>query len=218
MMFIADSLITIGLATISLGTIHEADGVQEHRFCLRNVGTKAVELVQGYTSCHCTTIDFDKGAILSPGDSTHVTLSFNPQGKGGDFFESGTIRYEVRGERREERGESEEVSEMRKALTIAMEGTCITSEETLLRQFPVRISDGIRLSTDRFDLGIMHVGETKERNVVLLHRDQNDQQECFTIRFTVDEKTPKGLQHIPFPVISNKEERTVYVTLDVIVK
>ena len=218
MIFVADTLITIGLATISLGTIHETDGMQEHRFCLRNVGTKAVELVQGYTSCHCTTIDFDKGAILSPGDSTHVTLSFNPQGKGGDFFESGTIRYEVSGIANPLQRESGEVSETRKALTVAMEGTCITSEETLLRQFPVRISDDIRLSTNRFDLGIMLVGETKERNVVLLHRDQNDQQECITIRFTVDEKTPKGLQHIEYPVIINEEEQPVCVTLDVIVK
>jgi hypothetical protein len=41
--------------------------------------------------------------------------------------------------------------------------TCITSEETLLRQFPVRISDHLRLPTDRFDLGVMRQGESKER-------------------------------------------------------
>lgn len=46
---------------------------------------------------------------------------------------------------------------------MTLTGTCITSEETLLRQFPVRISDHLRLSTDRFDLGVMRQGESKER-------------------------------------------------------
>ncbi len=44
-----DSLVTIGLATVSLGTINEADGRQEHEFWLRNAGTEAVSIVQGYT-------------------------------------------------------------------------------------------------------------------------------------------------------------------------
>ncbi len=46
--------------------------------------------------------------------------------------------------------------------SMTLTGTCITSEETLLRQFPVRINDHLRLSTDRFDLGVMRQGESKE--------------------------------------------------------
>lgn len=226
MIFAADTLIAIGLSTISLGTIQEADGVQEHLFCLRNAGTEAVRLTEGYSSCHCTTIVFDKNATILPGDSTHVALRFNPQGKGGDFYESGTLMYEVEGK----------ASGERKAITVAMEGTCITSEETLLRQFPVRINDSIRLSTDHFDLGFMNVGETKERNVVVLYRSEGDRQECIPITFTVDEQTPKGLQHIqhligylPPRVEGNLTPRSslptprenvtpIYVTLDVFIR
>jgi hypothetical protein len=226
MIFAADTLIAIGLSTISLGTIQEADGVQEHLFCLRNAGTVAVRLTEGYSSCHCTTVVFDKNATILPGDSTHVTLRFNPQGKGGDFYESGTLRYEVEGK----------ASGERKAITVAMEGTCITSEETLLRQFPVRINDSIRLSTDRFDLGFMNVGESKERNVVVLFRSEGDRQECIPITFTVDEQTPKGLQHIPYLIgYLAPEEKSIlaprsslptprenvtpiYVTLDVFIR
>ena len=51
----------------------------------------------------------------------------------------------------------------RKRVSMTLTGTCITSEETLLRQFPVRISDHLRLPTDRFDLGVMRQGESKER-------------------------------------------------------
>ena len=138
------------------------------------------------------------------GDSSKVVLRFNPQGKGGEFEETGTIVY----------------GPNRKRVNLSMIGNCITSEETLMRQFPVRISDDIRLSTNRFDLGIMHIGETKERNVVILHCNENNRQERIVIKFAVDSKTPKGLQHIPYSIkikVKGKEE-TLTITLDVLIK
>ena len=203
-MLVADTLVAIGLASISLGTIQEADGIQEQTFWLRNDGTEAVALVQGYTSCGCTTIHFTKDEPIAVGDSTCVTLRFNPQGKGGEFEEMGTIVY----------------GPHRKRIQLSMVGTCITSEETLMRQFPIRISDDIRLSSNRFDLGIMHIGETKERNVVILHCNENNRQERIVIKFAVDSKTPKGLQHIPYSIkikVKGKEE-TLTITLDVLIK
>ena len=211
-MLIADTLVAIGFATISLGTIQEADGVQERTFWLRNDGTEAVTLVQGYTSCGCTTIQFDKDKPIAAGDSTNVVLRFNPQGKGGEFEETGTIVYALT-------SHSSPLTSM-KRIHISMVGTCITSEETLMRQFPVRISDEIRLSTNSFDLGIMHVGDSKERGVVVLHRNENNRQERIAIKFTVDANTPKGLQHIPY-LIKTKvkgKELTLTITLDVLIK
>ena len=203
-MLVADTLVAIGFATLSLGTIQEADGVQERTFWLRNDGTEAVTLVQGYTSCGCTTIHFAKDEPIAIGDSTCVALRFNPQGKGGEFEETGTIVY----------------GPHRKRIQLSMVGTCITSEETLMRQFPIRISDQIRLSANHFDLGIMHIGETKERGVVILHRDEGNRQERIPITFTVDAQTPKGLQHIPFPIRTTVQgkEQTLTITLDILVK
>lgn len=201
---IADTLVVIGLATISLGTIQEADGVQERSFWLRNDGRETVMLQQGYTSCGCTTIDFAKGLSVEPGDSTCVTLRFNPRGKGGEFMETGTVVY----------GNS------RKRVELSMVGNCITSEETLLRQFPVRISDRLRLSSDRFDLGIMRVGESKERNVIVLHKADNNRQERFTVSFSPDENSPKGLQHVvrTISTVDGGQSIDLRITLDVIVK
>jgi len=200
MMMVADSLVVIGMAIASLGTIHEADGVQERSFWLRNAGSSPVVLHQGYTSCGCTTIRFAQGDTLQSGDSTRVDLLFNPRGKGGEFHESATVVY---GDRRQR-------------VTMAMTGTCVTSEETLLRQFPIRIDDQLRLSADRFDLGRMHTGERKERSVVVLHRDEHDRQELFTIRYTANGKL-KGLQHIAYPIETRSQgrKRTLTVTLDV---
>ena len=112
-MLVADTLVAIGFASISLGTIQEADGVQERTFWLRNDGTEAVALLQGYTSCGCTTIHFTKDEPIAVGDSTSVVLRFNPQGKGGEFEETGTIVY----------------GPNRKRIQLSMVGTCITSEE-----------------------------------------------------------------------------------------
>ena len=203
-MLLIDSLVVLGLATVSLGTIYEADGVQTRSFWLRNDGTEAVTLVQGYTSCGCTTIQFDKDQPIAVGDSTSVTLRFNPQGKGGEFEETGTIVY----------------GSNRKRIQVSMIGTCITSEETLMRQFPIRISDDLRLSTNRFDLGIMHVGETKERGVVILHREEGNRQERLPVKFAVDAKTPKGLQHIPYQIETKVKgkKQTLTITLDVLIK
>ncbi len=172
-MFVADSLIVIGLATVSLGTIHEADGVQERTFWLRNAGTEAVTLTQGYTSCGCTTVVFPKDSLIQIGDSTAVTLRFNPRGKGGDFEETATLIYSLQSEKQKIYSLQSE----RKTVHLSLTGICITSEETLLRQFPIRINDTLRLSADRFDLGIIHVGETKERTVVILHRSESDRRE-----------------------------------------
>lgn len=199
-MLLADTLVVIGLATVSLGTIHEENGIQERSFWLRNGGKGSVSIAQGYTSCGCTTIDFAKDDAILPGDSTCVTLRFNPRGKGGEFEETGTIVY----------------GPHRKYVHLTMTGTCISSEESLLRQFPVRISDHLRLSANRFDLGVMRVGETKERGVVVLHRENGDAQERIPIKFTVDAKTPKGLQHIPKLLKIGKQE--VIITFDVLVK
>ena len=199
-----DSLVVVGLATLSLGTIQESDGEVERLFWLRNCGTEAVALVQGYTSCGCTTIQFTKDEAIAPGDSTSVTLRFNPRGKGGEFLETGTVVY----------------SPNRKRLHLSLEGTCITSEETLMRQFPIRIDDGLRLSADHFDLGRMAVGETKERSVVVLHRDEHNRQERLSVTFTADGKHGKGLQHISHPVTIREGEKAVKVDimLDVFIK
>lgn len=203
-MLIADTLVVIGLATAPLGTIQEMGGVQEHTYWLRNDGTEAVTLQQGYTSCECTTIEFERYAQVQPGDSSQVVLRFNPQGRGGEFNVSGTVVYGAE----------------RKRVKLSMTGTSILSEETLMKRYPIAVSDNLRLSTDRFDLGVMYPGETKERSVVVLHRDEEDRAETLSIAFTPDAKTPKGLQHIPYTVITTEQgkQRHLTIILDVMIK
>ena len=72
---LADTLIVIGLATVNLGTIQEADGVKQRTFWLRNAGKSTVTIHQGYTSCGCTTIHFTKNKAIASGDTAAVTFA-----------------------------------------------------------------------------------------------------------------------------------------------
>ena len=224
-MLLVDSLIVAGLATISLGTIHEADGPIERSFWMRNTGSKPAALVQGYTSCGCTTIDYEKDRLVQPGDSTCITLRFNPRGKGGEFLETATITYVIKDSADSKQSPMRSQSSMRNVqssmfnLQCSMSGTCITSEETLLQQFPIRISDDLRLSTNRFDLGYMKAGETKERGVVVLHRDERDRKERIAVRFTATNDLKPGIQHIIYPIktMERGKMRSIDIILDVII-
>lgn len=229
---LADTLAVIGLATLSLGTIREADGPVERTFLLRNEGEHALCLRQGYTSCGCTTIAFAQDSCIAAGDTTAVTLRFNPRGKSGEFFETGTLVYQTAatGEGAAAEGGNSPASETapaRKAVTLSLEGTCLSSEESLAQQFPVRITDSLWISANRFDLGIMRVGESKERGVAILHRGEteadgqlSDRQELVNVRYAVDAQTPKGLQHVQHSICIQHDGRaiTVPIILDVLVK
>lgn len=204
-MSIADSLIVIGMSVASLGTIHEADGPRSHTFWLLNQCRDTVELVQGYTSCGCTTIHFSQHALIAPGDSSQVALRFNPLGKGGEFYESGTVVY---------RRESDSAASSCQRVEIALHGTCIPSEETLLRQFPIVINDSLRVSTNRFDVGRMTVGDSRERSIVVLHRRDN-RQERIPLTVTVNGDMACGLQHIERHVTVG--DTTFTVTFDVLI-
>lgn len=219
-------LIVIGSAVLNLGTIREADGVVERSFWLRNDSPTPVTMVQGYTSCGCTTVSFPKDSLVSPSDSALVTLRFNPQGKGGEFYESATIQYVEVNENEDEDENKDAVQRndgkknVRQRLQLALEGTCITSEETLLKQHPVVIAEGLRQSANHFDVGYMSVGQSRTLSISVLHQDEDNRCEIIPIVFAVDAETPKGLQHIAVKrtTVHNGKEIPVTVDIDVIVR
>ena len=196
-----DHLVVVGMATLQLGTILESDGVQCRTFTVCNDGDSPVTLLQGYTSCGCTTISFSKDSVLPPGDSSEVKLRFNPRGKAGEIYESGTVVY----------GDS------RQSVQMAMEGCCITSEETLAKMFPIVIDDDLRISRNQFDLGFVHPGATKTVHVGVLHRHDGNRQQVVPVSYTVSPDMPAGVHHVDVPVSVDKGKHQVNfnVRLDV---
>lgn len=206
---IIDSLIVSGIAIVNLGTIQESDGIIERDFWLRNAGRNPITIVQGYTSCGCTTIDYKRDTIVEGGDSTCVTLRFNPANRGDEFYESGTIAYTTA------------ESDKRRFVNMALEGTCVLKQETLLMQHPIVVSEDVRISRNRYDLGYLNTGQHKQLSVSVLCRTDGIWQHYATIdvSFTADDSLPRGLQHITRTFHINHADTIIPfdITYDVII-
>ena len=62
---------------IEVGTLTEDDAPQNYTFVGRNVSGKILHISQVRTTCGCTRSDV-KGAVLQPGDSCLITITFTP--------------------------------------------------------------------------------------------------------------------------------------------
>lgn len=213
-------LIVIGLSVLNIGTIREDGEIITRSFWIRNDGQAAVTLVQGYTSCGCTTIDYPRDTVLAPGDSAQVTLHFNPRNKGGEFYENGTVVYTVNddGQSSTDGGVgATRPSAKRHFINMALEGNCITSDETLLRQHPIVVADNLRISINRYDLGYMTAGQTRSLSVSAIVSDGTGWQRLspVDVSLTVDASMPKGKQRITRTFTVNDHQFTI--TYDLII-
>lgn len=152
------NLVNVALASFAFGTIMEAEGPRSHDFWLRNDCDKPFAITQTFASCGCTTIHANMTDSIQPGDSTKVTVSFNPRGRGGEFYETATIVC---------RGKSLDPNPYK--VTLSIEGSVVTSEETLRNQFPYQIDDSTYISDKTRDLGVMKTGSRKTVYYSLLH-------------------------------------------------
>ena len=148
-----DALKVIVLAsTFSAGTLHEADGVLEHTFYVRNESRVAVRIAHAWTSCGCTTARFDDTRWAAPGDSVPVTLRFDMTGKDGDFLESARVQI---------------VSAQDTTYqNLYLEGDVVPSAEHIERAYPVR-AGGLRLSATTLDYGQMKRGESRTKDIAV---------------------------------------------------
>ena len=78
----------------------------------------------------------------------------------------------------------------------------------------------MRLSANHFDLGVMAVGETKSRNVAVLHKHEGNRREYITIKIEADHSMGKGDKRIERHITTkcNNEEMTIPIYFDVSIK
>lgn len=195
MTFLAD-LVVCGSMILNLGTIREADGVVERTFMLRNEGKTPATLVQGYTSCGCTTIQLPADSLLAAGDSTTITLRFNPRGKSGPFYESGTVVY------------LSSPSTERQRLQLVLEGECESSDETLQRQYPFSVAPELRASAREFDLGNVQRGQHVERYLSLLWTKEGNVRQLLKLDFTPPANLKAGINHVQQKVSVSRNGKT----------
>ena len=74
------------------GTIPADNALQRHHFIFKNTGNMPVAVVDVALSCHCLTADYTRG-IVQPGDTGHVTLTYDGRATSGYFNKKARVRF-----------------------------------------------------------------------------------------------------------------------------
>lgn len=69
--------ISVEPTSFNFGFVEKEKGNANHEFEVKNIGNADLEILTTSTSCGCTTAKLGKN-ILKPGESTNLTVSFNP--------------------------------------------------------------------------------------------------------------------------------------------
>lgn len=142
-----------------LGMVEEGNGIIERHFKAFNTGTDSWQVLRGYTSCGCTTVQIEKERVVRPSDSTNVIVRFNPASKTGPFKETVTIQL----------SDGEQTFNQ----TLILSGEVKSSKESINKQFPFALSDGgLRISTENIDFGEVKRDTKVERHIALLNTGQ----------------------------------------------
>ena len=134
------------------GTIRETDGRVSHTFTGTNRGERPVVLLDVVTSCGCTVPEFSKKPIL-PGESTQITVTYDPANRPGGFIKELTV-YSV---------------ERRKLATLMIEGDVVPRPKSIEELFPVDAGGGVRLSTSLASFSYLPVGRESHAAVEVIN-------------------------------------------------
>ena len=133
--------------THNFGTIDEDGGKVGCTMRLVNTTDSALSIIEVRSSCGCTAVHYPKQPI-EPGDTSSLTLVFNPRGRPGRFSKGVAVR----------------LSSQPSRTSLIVEGTVRASDATLNRRFPT-LAGPLRLSNHLLPLG--EVAKDSSRNGIL---------------------------------------------------
>lgn len=128
---------------IDFGTIRETEGKVTKTLKAVNVTSDSTFIISARTSCGCSEAEYD-GRMLAPGDTTTVSITYDPTNRPGKFQKSAKI---FTGRDR--------ISNM-----FRITGNVIPSKKNLDKAYPEQAGD-LRLSTTIVSVGEMRHAETK---------------------------------------------------------
>lgn len=142
-------------ASIDFGTIRETDGPTTKTIQAINISPDTTFIISARTSCGCSQAEYDARAI-APGDSTPVTITYDPTNRPGHFLKTAKIF----------------TGEQRISNSFKIKGTVIPSRKHLENTYPDKAGN-LRLSTS-----ILNAGEIKRTEArpmfVGLYNDSDD--------------------------------------------
>lgn len=128
----------------NFGAFDESMGPVSTEFRFVNTGTEPVSIVAARASCGCTAPKYSRQAI-APGDTSAVTVTYDPAGRPGRFSKYVAVDFSYEGSR----------------TRLIIEGTVVGSSESLAQQYPVECSPWLRLARGAAMMGDVVKGQTK---------------------------------------------------------
>ena len=132
------------------GPVKEADGMVEHVFRLRNVGSVPEKIAAAVPSCTCVFARFPQTEV-APGDEVDVTVYFSPSGANGKVWRS------------------VDLTDSRGALLLTLE-LCAEVEpcdESIQRRYPALLAPMIYISRTTVPFGYVAPGESRTKAVYI---------------------------------------------------
>lgn len=128
---------------LDFGTIREDDGKVTRRVKAVNVSGETTFIISARTSCGCSAAEYPQ-QTLSPGDTTEISITYNPVNRPGKFLKTAKIY----------------TGEERIGNSFKLKGMVIPSKKNLDNAYPVK-SGQLRLSSPLVNAGEVSVREAR---------------------------------------------------------
>ncbi len=150
--------------TLDFGTIRETDGKVTKTIGAVNVSPDSTFIISARTSCGCSEAEYD-GRMLAPGDTTTVSITYDPTNRPGKFQKTAKIF----------------TGKDRISNTFRITGNVIPSKKHLDKSYPEKAGN-LRLSTSIVSVGEMRHAESKPIFIGIY----NDSEKPLTLRAECD--------------------------------
>ncbi len=139
------------------GQIKEVDGIVTHVFEFKNISDKPLVINFVSSSCGCTTPEYDKKPVM-PGGSGKIKVAYDPAGRPGVFNKEIIIVSNNR--------QTEDI--------LTIQGNVIPRPRTIDDDYPVKIGDGLRASSNSVSFGPVALGYSHSKNIYLYNQSEQD--------------------------------------------
>ena len=163
-------------AAWDFGPIEESGGRVSHVFTGVNRGERPVVILDVVTSCGCTVPEFSRKPVL-PGDSTRITVTFDPMNRPGVFDKDLGVYS----------------SERRKIATLSISGSVAPREKSVDELYPFDIGGGVRLDATLCAFTYVYQGSRKQMSVGCLNTSDR------TVRLELVPEEASGLLRATAP-------------------
>ena len=167
------------------GTLEELGGKQSCVFRATNTGTKPIVLTDIVTTCGCTVPTFSRKPVL-PGQTTEITVTYDPLGRPGTFDR----KLHIYGAGRERLG------------VVSITGQVTPRPRSVEELYPIEVGEGVRLNSTHCTFTYIYVSRSITSAISLANTSDQPR------RLEIRPKQASGLLEIDYPTLLQPGEQS----------